>query len=126
MQPQRSLRTKLCMALSAQTIEREPRIQPKFTRPFSLLKGWVWGREYIMVIAHAHYYGNTEKLQSDWSLQDLGACTTRCTQSYQTLFLSEVEGCGFRDRYYSYMLSVTPPPPPPPPRNQIVPPINAL
>ena len=42
-------------------------------------------------------YGNAEKLQSDWLLQDLGACTTRCMRSYQTLFLLEIEGCGLRD-----------------------------
>ena len=35
-------------------------------------------------------YGNAEKLQSDWSLQDLGACTTRCTRSYQIDPLSRV------------------------------------
>ena len=33
-------------------------------------------------------HGSAEKLQSDWSLQDLGTCTTRCMRSYQTLFLA--------------------------------------
>ena len=41
------------------------------------------GEQHLMtVIVRAHDYGNAEKLKSDQSLQDLGACTTRFMRSY--------------------------------------------
>ena len=50
------MRSKLCMVLSACTLQREPRIWLTFTRPFSLLKGGVWGRHYNQQYVIVHVY----------------------------------------------------------------------
>ena len=49
-----------------------------------------------MVIPHSAI-----DLASDWSRQDSGADTTRCTHVHQTLFLAVIRGCGLRD-YVKY------------------------
>ena len=69
-------------------MDRFPWRHVKFRLRGARLPGIQYRRAMFNNNARLLRYGNAKKVQSDWSLQDLGACTTRCTRSYQTLFLA--------------------------------------